>query len=86
MAQGERDYDIEYEIKATKRIVDKFKNKDELKERLENTKIETLNEALDIYHSGIKLYENNKDKQFQRRVQKLLDQFKDYIDWKETNK
>ena len=86
MAQGERDYDIEYEIKATKRIVDKFKNKDELKERLENTKMETLNEALDIYHSGIELYENNKDKQFQRKVQKLLDQFKDYIDWKETNK
>lgn len=27
IAQGERDYDVEYEIEATKKVIDKFKNK-----------------------------------------------------------
>lgn len=86
IAQDERTYDIEYEVKATKKIIDRFKNRDELERRLKNIKKEIFNDALDIYSSGIGLYEHKKDEQFRKKIQERQYLLNEYINWKETNK
>ena len=70
IAQGGRDYDVEYEIKATKKVIDKFKNKDELEGRLRSIKKETLDDALNIHNNGTGLYEQKRDKQHYGKIKK----------------
>lgn len=86
IAQTKENYDIEYEINATKRIVDKFNNKKYYENILKDIEKRLVPESIKRAYHLDGLFSKSKINPYHEKMKRLQRQLEDYLDWKETNK